>query len=76
GVEVRVEAPRGLGAAARAELPALVHALRARGVGVASASVLEGGASGAPAPGRALTPPRGSATTARGQAPAGTVAKW
>ncbi len=78
GVELRLEPNPGLCGAARAEMPGLVAALRARGVVVAKAEVR---ASGLGPPGsrsgaRALTPRRGSATTAGALHPGGTVAKW
>lgn len=91
GVEVVLEARAGLGLAAEAELPALVAALRDRGVVVARAEVratpgdraLRGDRAETThraettrgAAARALTPPWGSATTAP-LYPGGTVAKW
>jgi hypothetical protein len=67
GIEVVLDVRAGLRAAAEAEIPALVAALRARGVAVARAEVR--------APPGALTARRGSATTAPSQRD-GTVAKW
>ena len=67
GIEVVLDVRAGLRAAAEAEIPALVAALRARGVAVARAEVRAKPA--------ALTARRGSATTAPSQRD-GTVAKW
>lgn len=72
GVEVFLHAPPGARRAAEAELPALIGAVRARGVTVARAGVRAGAAG----PGGALTSPQGSATTAATLGPGGTVAKW
>ncbi len=74
GVDLLLEARSGLRAAAMAQLPGLVAALRARGVEVAKAEVRPGELA-APGSG-ALTPRRGSATNAATSHPGGTVAKW
>ena len=79
GVELRLEPNPGLCGAARAELPRLVAALRARGVVVAKAEVrasVGSGLSGSRSGACALTPRRGSATTAGALHPGGTIAKW
>jgi hypothetical protein len=72
GVEVVLTPAVGLRRAADAELPGLVAALRAGGVAVTRAEVRTVNEP----PGRALTPQRASATTARTLDPDGTVAKW
>lgn len=69
GVEVQIQAVRGLSPMAEAELPALVAALRARGVRVARAAVSARRGEGR----RSLTPRRSSATNAGDD---GSVAKW
>jgi hypothetical protein len=69
GVEVQIQAVRGLSPMAEAELPDLVAALRARGVRVARAAVSVRRKEGR----RSLTPCRSSATTAGND---GSVAKW
>ena len=69
GVEVTLEAARGLSPLAEGELPHLVAALRARGIRVARAVVSGRGTAGLPS----LTPSRGSATR---HGDDGTVAKW
>ncbi len=78
GVELWLEPGPGLHGAARAELPSLVAALRARGVVVAKAEVRASGFGprGSRSGAGALTPRRGSATTAAALYPGGTVAKW
>ena len=72
GVEIVVHAPPARRAAAEAALPALLGAVRQRGVTVARAGVR----ASVLGPGGALTSPRGSATTAATLRPGGTVAKW
>ena len=69
GVEVQIRASRGLSPMAEAELPALVAALRARGVRVARAGVFAQHRDGR----RSLTARRSSATRAGDD---GSVAKW
>jgi hypothetical protein len=74
GVELLLATRPALRGAAVAELPALVAALRGRGVTVAKAEVRAKDA-GAPRPG-ALTPRRASDRNAATSNPDGTVAKW
>ncbi len=69
GVEVTIQAVKGLSPLAEAELPLLLAALRSRGVRVARAGVLSRRGRGS----RSLTGSRSSATTAGDD---GTVAKW
>ena len=71
GVEVVLRAGAGSLAQASAELPALVAAIRARGVRVLRADVRPSSAGHG-----ALTPSRRSDTNAATLGPGGTVAKW
>jgi hypothetical protein len=76
GVDVVLRPGAGLRASAEAEVPALVAALRARGVSVGRVEVRTGATGLPPGRARALTPSRGSATTGPSLHPGGTVAKW